>query len=121
MKNLLPTLLLGGACALGACDRSPKADTKLRGPVEIAQPAPATAAEPALKVSTHEEARAAVAAYLKAQPNAALYVVDSANVVNVDTHFQVLVPRTDWKGRMPNRERFEVDKATGIVQGLPVK
>jgi hypothetical protein len=39
---------------------------------------------------------------------------------NVAT-WQVLVPRTVWAQRMPNRARFEVDKATGAVQTAPVK
>jgi hypothetical protein len=72
-------------------------------------------------VTDQAAARAAVARYLQSQPNAQLYVVDSARVVDVDTHWQVLVPRTDWAGRMPNRARFEVDKVTGTVQDLPVK
>lgn len=59
--------------------------------------------------------------YLQGQPNAALYVLDSASVVDVDTHWQVLVPRTDWAKRMPNKAAFEVDKPTGAVRILPVK
>jgi hypothetical protein len=35
--------------------------------------------------------------------------------------WQVLVPRTDWAKRMPNRARFEVDKQTGQVSSQPVK
>jgi hypothetical protein len=62
-----------------------------------------------------------VGRYLQGQPNAALYVLDSASVVDVDTHWQVLVPRTDWAKRMPNKAAFEVDKPTGTVRGLPVK
>jgi hypothetical protein len=70
---------------------------------------------------TAEAARAAVARYLQGQPNAALYVPDSASIVDVDAHWQVLVPRTDWAQRMPNKAAFEVDKATGAVRTLPVK
>jgi len=70
---------------------------------------------------TAEAARAAVARYLQGQPNAALYVPDSASVVDVDAHWQVLVPRTDWVQRMPNKAAFEVDKATGAVTTRPVK
>jgi hypothetical protein len=81
----------------------------------------ATPAAPASAVTDQAGARAAVARYLQGQPNAQLYVVDSANVVDVDTHWQVLVPRTDWASRMPNRARFEVDKVNGMVQSLPVK
>ncbi|TGE08239.1 hypothetical protein [Hymenobacter fodinae] len=68
-----------------------------------------------------EAARAAVAAYVKSQPNAALYQLDSARVMDVDTNWQVLVPRTDWAGRMPNAAAFEVDKKTGTVTTLKVK
>jgi hypothetical protein len=70
---------------------------------------------------TAEAARAAVAHYLQGQPNAALYVPDSASIVDVDAHWQVLVPRTDWAKRMPNKAAFEVDKATGAVRSLLVK
>ena len=66
-------------------------------------------------------ARAAVGRYVQALPNATLYVPDSASVVDVDTHWQVLVPRTDWAQRMPNKAAFEVDKATGTVTTRPVK
>lgn len=74
-----------------------------------------------LAVTDQAAARAAVARYLQNQPDARLYIVDSANVVDVDTHWQVLVPRTDWAQRMPNRARFEVDKVNGMVQSLPVR
>jgi hypothetical protein len=84
----------------------------------MATPADASTAAPA---ATEAAARAAVARYIQAQPNAALYVPDSARVVDVDTHWQVLVPRTDWAQRMPNRARFEVDKQTGQVSTQPVK
>jgi hypothetical protein len=84
----------------------------------MATPADASSATPA---ATEAAARAAVARYIQAQPNAALYVPDSARVVDVDTHWQVLVPRTDWAQRMPNRARFEVDKQTGQVSTQPVK
>ena len=70
---------------------------------------------------TAKAARAAVARYLLGQPNAALYVPDSASVVEVATRWQVLVPRTDWVRRMPNKAAFEVDKATGAVTTLRVK
>jgi hypothetical protein len=81
-------------------------------------PATTPSATPA---TTEAAARAAVARYIQAQPNATLYVPDSARVVDVDTHWQVLVPRTDWAQRMPNRARFEVDKQTGQVSTQPVK
>ena len=84
----------------------------------MATPADASSATPA---TTEAAARAAVARYIQAQPNAALYVPDSARVMDVDTHWQVLVPRTDWAQRMPNRARFEVDKQTGQVSTQPVK
>jgi hypothetical protein len=62
-----------------------------------------------------------VGRYLQSQPNAALYVLDSARVNDNETSWQVLVPRTDWAQRMPNRARFEVEKATGVVRTAPVK
>ncbi|WP_045687777.1 hypothetical protein [Hymenobacter sp. AT01-02] len=71
--------------------------------------------------ATEEQARAAVKRYLQAQPNAALYVPDSASVLEVETRWQILVPRRDWADRMPNRAAFEVDKLTGEVSGVPLK
>jgi hypothetical protein len=71
--------------------------------------------------TTPEAARAAVARYIQGKPQASLYVPDSASIINVDTHWQVLVPRTDWAGRMPNKAAFEVEKATGNVTTRAVK
>ncbi|QJX47894.1 hypothetical protein HMJ29_13455 [Hymenobacter taeanensis] len=82
------------------------------------QATPMTTAQPA---TTEDAARAAVAAYVKTQPSAALYQSDSARVVDAETKWQVLVPRTDWAGRMPNAAAFEVDKQTGAVTTLKVK
>jgi hypothetical protein len=48
-------------------------------------------------------------------------VPDSARVNDNEATWQVLVPRTDWANRMPNRARFEVDKQTGQVSSQPVK
>lgn len=70
---------------------------------------------------TEAEARAAVARYVSQQPNAALYQLDSARVVEVDANWQILVPRTDWAGRMPDAAAFDVDKKTGSVTSLLVK
>jgi hypothetical protein len=110
-KTLLSAALL---LALASCQPATTPTT----PEAAATPAagPATASAP-----TAEAARAAVGRYLQAQPNAALYVLDSASVVDVDTHWQVLVPRTDWAKRMPNKAAFEVEKSTGTVSTRPVK
>jgi hypothetical protein len=62
-----------------------------------------------------------VARHIQGLPNAALYVADSARVNDNNISWQVLVPRTDWAGRMPNRARFEVNKRTGQVSSPPVK
>lgn len=70
---------------------------------------------------TEADARAAVARHLQTLPNAKLYVPDSARVNDNEASWQVLVPRTDWVGRLPNRARFEVDKQTGAVSSQPVK
>lgn len=97
--------------ALGAC-QSPKTTQQAPDPSTI---------PPAGRVATVAGARAAVAAYLSRQPNASLFVPDSARVVDAGTSYQVLVPRTDWAGRMPNRAAFDVDKATGTVRTRAVK
>ncbi|WP_162550127.1 hypothetical protein [Hymenobacter nivis] len=58
---------------------------------------------------------------MQGQPNTNLYVVDSARTINLGAYCQVLVPRTDWARRMPNRAAFEVDKQTRAVKTLLVK
>jgi predicted small lipoprotein YifL len=115
MSNTLPLAIL--LLALAGCQsattptaNAPTAATPSAISMPTGTPAPTT-----------EAARAAVARYLQGQPNAALYVPDSASIVDVDAHWQVLVPRTDWAKRMPNKAAFEVDKATGAVRTLPVK
>ncbi len=70
---------------------------------------------------TQQEALSAVVNYLNNQPEANLYVLDSAEAIDADTQWQVLVPRTDWANRMPNRAAFDVDKRTGKVSIRPVK
>lgn len=112
-KFLLSAALLGG---LAGCQSAtaPTTTAPATPTTGTTMPAPTTA-------PTAELARAAVGRYLQGQPNAVLYVLDSASVVEADTHWQVLVPRTDWAKRMPNKAAFEVDKATGNVGILPVK
>ena len=117
MSNLLHATVL--LLALAGCQSA-------TAPTDTA---PATASAPAADAApattpgapTEAAARAAVGRYVQTLPNAALYVPDSASVVDVDTHWQVLVPRTDWAQRMPNKAAFEVDKATGTVTTRPVK
>ena len=117
LHRFFPVLLL----ALAACQSA-------TAPTTASPASPATEATPsAISMSTGspaptaEAARAAVARYIQGQPNAERYVPDSASIVDVDAHWQVLVPRTDWAKRMPNKAAFEVDKATGAVRTLPVK
>lgn len=107
---LLPTTLL----TLGSCQSTPLAETE----ATTAAPTPAAAQ---LAIRTTADARAAVARFVLTQPKPALYVMDSARVNDNGTTWQVLVPRTDWARRMPNRARFEVSKATGFVRIEPVK
>jgi hypothetical protein len=115
-KTLLSAALL---LALASCQ---PATTPTTATPTTPEAAATTAAGPATaSAPTAEAARAAVGRYLQAQPNAALYVLDSASVVEVDTHWQVLVPRTDWAKRMPNKAAFEVEKSTGTVSTRPVK
>ncbi|MFD1872140.1 hypothetical protein [Hymenobacter bucti] len=112
-KFLFPLLALG-AGLLASCQ--PTATTTSTPP-----PAEATAAPAPGPAPTEASARAAVARHIQTLPNAALYVPDSARVNDNEASWQVLVPRTDWAGRMPNRARFEVDKQTGQVSSQPVK
>lgn len=103
-------LALGLAAGLAGCQSPPATTT----------PA-ASAPVPPVGAPTEAAARAAVAHYIQALPNASLYVPDSARAVEVDDHWQLLVPRIDWARRMPNRAAFEVDKASGTVTARPVK
>lgn len=112
MTNPSARLLLGASLLLASCQQTPNTDAQV--PATANTPTPSGAA-------TEADARAAVGRYLQSQPNAALYVLDSARVNDNETSWQVLVPRTDWAQRMPNRARFEVEKATGTVRTAPVK
>ncbi|MBC6611808.1 hypothetical protein H8B15_12810 [Hymenobacter sp. BT507] len=124
MKNL-PALLLGLACALGSCQRT---ETTTDMPATTADTVtadsaatPATTSVPNASINTEAAARTAVRDYVQELPNRTVYQVDSASVVESDAQFQVLVPRTDWAGRMPNKAAFNVDKQTGVVSVQPVK
>jgi hypothetical protein len=72
-------------------------------------------------IQTEAEALSAVRSFLQEKPDSGLYLIDSAQAIDMDTQWQILVPRTDWANRMPNRAAFEVDKLTGKVSIRPVK
>ena len=118
LKLLFPLAALA-AGTLAGCQSasSPAAET----PATTAAPAAPAATPMPTPIATEAAARAAVARHIQGLPNAALFVPDSARVNDNEATWQVLVPRTDWAGRMPNRARFEVDKQTGQVSGAPVK
>ena len=104
--------MLVSCYSLPSCQQTQPAAS---GPVgEGAATAPAGA-------STEAAARSAIAAYVQQQPNAALFQLDSARFMDLDTRWQVMIPRTDWAKRMPNAAAFEVDKQTGRVSTLLVK
>ncbi len=107
MNILVPTLLL---LALAACQSATTPAGQAGAPQATTPGAPTT-----------EDARAAVRRYLRAQPDSALYVLGSAAILDADASWQVLVPRTDWANRMPNRAAFDVSKATGTVTRRAVK
>ncbi|MCC3158422.1 hypothetical protein LJ737_14325 [Hymenobacter sp. 15J16-1T3B] len=111
--NYFLILPVAACCLLASCQTRTAAD---QPPVVQNAPAPTTAS-----AATEADARAALARYLRQQPQANLYVVDSARLVEVDALWQALVPRTDWAKRMPNRAAFEIDKLTGEVRPLPVR
>ncbi|MBC6607449.1 hypothetical protein H8B13_11530 [Hymenobacter sp. BT188] len=112
MRKSFSLVLLSAALAgLNSCEPSqPVSSTPSQ------QPADTNAA-----ASTEAQARAAVARFVKQQPNAALYRLDSAQAIEVNNQWQILVPRTDWAGRLPNKAAFDVDKQTGAVSPLAVK
>ncbi|HEX8655925.1 MAG TPA: hypothetical protein VF690_00235 [Hymenobacter sp.] len=105
------SLLLGAATLLAGCQQHSSTSAASAAAPVATLLAPKTAAD----------ARAAVGRYLQSQPDAALYVLDSARVNDNETTWQVLVPRTDWAKRMPNSARFEVEKTTGAVRMGTVK
>ncbi|GAB3571373.1 hypothetical protein [Hymenobacter daeguensis] len=115
MFKPLASLLLAAA-TLAGCQQTPPPAS---GPTQAE--APAAAAPAAAPQLTEADARAAVGKYVQGQPNAALFLVDSARVNDNESTWQVLVPRTDWAKRMPNAARFEVNKATGAVSTGAVK
>lgn len=122
---MLKLFASGSALALGllaSCQSSVPASASApatAAPDTAATTAPAAAL--ATGAPTEAAARAAVARHIQGLPNAALFVPDSARVNDNNATWQVLVPRTDWANRMPNRARFEVDKQTGQVSSAPVK
>ncbi|AMJ67510.1 hypothetical protein [Hymenobacter sp. PAMC 26628] len=110
-------IILGAITAaspLGSCQQTPATIATTEAVSAAATPVPAGA-------STEAAARAAIGRYLQGQFNANLYVIDSARATDLGAYWQVLVPRTDWIHRMPNRAAFEVNKQTGSVKTLPVK
>jgi hypothetical protein len=115
MTNLALPLLALATSVLASCQSSPTTTSDSPPATEAAATAASTPAP------TEAAARAAVARHIQGLPNAALYVADSARVNDNNISWQVLVPRTDWAGRMPNRARFEVNKRTGQVSSPPVK
>lgn len=109
MRVLLIAIWLGVTLAACQSATTPTAQTTAR-----------QAPTPTAALAT-EDARAAVRRYLGTQPDSALYVLSSATILDADASWQVLVPRTDWANRMPNKAAFDVDKATGTVARRAVK
>ncbi|OON67854.1 hypothetical protein [Hymenobacter sp. CRA2] len=109
-------LLLSALPVVAAFASCQQAATNPDTPVVQSAPAPTDGG-----AATEGAARAALRRYIQGQPQANLYVVDSAALVEVDAEWQALVPRTDWAGRMPNRAAFQIDKLTGEVRPRPVK
>jgi len=120
MTKLLFPLAALAAGALASCQPTPSTTSTPAAETVAAAGAPDSTAA-ATAAPTEAAARAAVARHLKTLPDAALYVPDSARVNDNEATWQVLVPRTDWANRMPNRARFEVNKQTGQVSSQPVK
>ncbi|QNE38548.1 hypothetical protein F1C16_02770 [Hymenobacter sp. NBH84] len=120
MMKTIPALLIGFGCTLGSCQRTQDTPTTDAIAADSAA-APATATMPNTSVGTEAAARTAVHDYVQELPNRTVYQVDSSSVMESDAQFQVLVPRTDWAGRMPNKAAFNVDKQTGVVTVQPVK
>jgi hypothetical protein len=120
MKKAPSFLLLAvGLLLLGNCQNRPS--TTEQPDAAAASTAPADTVAAASLGTTADQARAAVAAYVQALPNAALYQLDSARVMEAGPQWQVMVPRTDWARRMPNKAAFNVDKQTGAVSTQAVK
>ena len=71
--------------------------------------------------TTEAEARASLARYIQKLPNAAVYQLTLATATDVETKWQIMVPRTDWANVMPNAAAFEVDKHNAAVTVLRVR
>jgi hypothetical protein len=111
MMNLSTLILFEIVCLLGSCQQPhANADQAVQNTPFAAASAPTVAA-----------AQTMVLRHLQGQPQVDLYQLDSMRLLEVDGHWQVLVPRTDWVGRMPNAAAFKVDKQTGQVTSIPVK
>jgi hypothetical protein len=108
-KPLLMLALIAALGSLGSCQSRQPASAL--PPVTAAPTGAATVAA----------ARNALNLHLQQQTNAAVFQLDSARFNDEQTHWQVLVPRTDWAGRMPNAAAFKVDKQTAQVTILMVK
>ena len=121
MKKFFPALLLGLACALCNCQRPQDATSSLDTTPPVNATDSMTTASATGGPATEASARMAVRSYVQELPNRAVYQLDSAQVMEAGTQYQVLVPRTDWAGRMPNKAAFNVDKQTGVVTVQPVK
>ncbi|WP_210521167.1 hypothetical protein [Hymenobacter terricola] len=115
MKRV-PSLLIIALTALGGLGSCQRIKPTASVPATTPQPTGATTA-----AGTQAAARTALTQFLQQKPNAAVFQIDSAQFVDVDNHWQVMVPRTDWAGRMPNAAAFAVDKKTGQVTTLFVK
>lgn len=103
-------LFLGFIAGLSGCQSPPTTTSEGLPSSSISTPA-----------YTEGAAKAAVARYVLGLPNAPLYELNHSRAVEVDTYWQVLVPRTDWAMRMPNSAAFNVDKSTGSVRVLSMK
>ncbi|WP_345109991.1 hypothetical protein [Hymenobacter algoricola] len=117
MKKASSCFLLAAGLLLGSCQTTPPAaDQSAAGAPTVSETPAAVSAAPSA-----DQARAAVASYVRSLPNAALYQLDSARVREAGPQWQVLVPRTDWARRLPNKAAFNVDKQTGAVSNQLVK
>lgn len=110
MKYFFVALLVDVLCFTSSCQSPPtSADEPSQAAISIAG------------APTEATAKTLLSAYLQKQPQAALYQLDSMRILDVDTHWQVLVPRTDWAERMPNAAAFDIDKQSGRITTRQIK
>lgn len=112
MKLFLPVLLL-----LATACTTPPADTATT-PATIT---PEPDAQPATGAITEARAAELATRYFRSQPDSAVYLLNTLQVLEAGTNWQALVKRSDRVGIMPDNSAIAIDKQTGAISAVRVK